>query len=253
MLFTAAAQAAVVEREIDYQSGDRVLKGSLDYDDARTGKRPAVLVVHEWSGLNEHARHNARRLAEAGYVALALDMYGEAKQAHHPKEALTLSTELRTNLPLMQARFAAARDLLSAQPNVDPTRIAAIGYCFGGAVVLQMARAGEDLRGVVSVHGVFDTAAPAKPGAVTAEVLVLPGGADPYVQKDQVDALDRELKSAGAHYKIVTYPGVKHSFTNPAAKEYGGKQFDSPGDEYNADADQKSWSEILAFLKRVMR
>ena len=254
LLFTAAAQAAVVEREIDYKSGDTVLKGSLDYDDTRTGKRPAVLVVHEWSGLNEHARHQARRLAEAGYVALALDMYGEAKQAHHPKEALMLSTEIRTNLPLMEARFDAARELLRSQPNVDPTRIAAIGYCFGGAVVLQMARAGEDLRGVVSVHGVLDTTAPpAKPTAVKAEVLVLQGAADPYEQKEQVDALDRELKSAGARYKIIIYPGVKHSFTNPAAKEYGGKQFDMQGDEYNADADQRSWKEILAFLERVMR
>lgn len=242
-----------MEREIDYKSGDTVLKGSLAYDDAPAGKRPAVLVVHEWSGLNEHARHNARRLAQAGYVALALDMYGDARQAQRPKEALMLSSELRTSLPLMQARFDAARDLLRAQPNVDATRIAAIGYCFGGAVVLEMARASEELRGVVSVHGVLDTAAPAKPGAVKAEILVLTGGADPYVQKDQVDALDRELKSAGAHYRIVTYPGVKHSFTNPAAKEYGGRQFDMPGDEYNADADQRSWKEILAFLERVMR
>jgi dienelactone hydrolase len=114
-------------------------------------------------------------------------------------------------------------------------------------------RAGEKLRGVVSVHGVLDTAAPAKAGAVNADVLVLTGGAGPYVTKDHVDELDRELKSAGARYKIVTHPGAKHSFTNPAANEYGGEQFDMPGDEYNADADQRSWNEILAFLERVMK
>ena len=253
LLLTAAAQAAVTEREVDYKSGVTVLKGSLAYDDGGAGKRPAVLVVHEWSGLNEHARHQAHRLAEAGYVALALDMYGDAKQAHRPHEAAVLSTEIRTNLPLMEARFDAARDLLSTQPNVDPTRIAAIGYCFGGAVVLQMARAGEGLRGVVSVHGVFDPDPVAKPGAVRAEVLVLQGAADPYTQKEQLDALDRELKAAGARYKIVTYPGAKHSFTNPAPNEYGGQHFDMPENEYNADADQQSWKEILAFLKRVMR
>lgn len=253
LLSLGSAHGAVREREIDYTSDKVVLKGSLAFDDALSGRRPAVLVVHEWSGLNEHARHNARRLAEAGYVALALDMYGYAIQAHRPKEALLLSTEIRTNLPLMQARFDAARDLLRTQPNVDPMRIAAIGYCFGGGVVLDMARAGEDLRGVVSVHGVLDTAAPAKAGALKAEVLVLTGGADPYVTRDQVDALDRELKSAGARYKIVTYPEAKHSFTNPAAKEYGGKQFDMPGDEYNAAADQQSWLEILTFLRRVMK
>jgi len=164
-----------------------------------------------------------------------------------------LSTEIRSNLPLMQARFDAARDLLRAQPNVDPARIGAIGYCFGGGVVLEMARAGENLRGAVSVHGMLDTTAPAKAGAVKADVLVLAGGADPYVTKDQVDELDRELKSAGARYKIVTYPGAKHAFTNPAAREYGGQQFDMPGDEYNADADRRSWNEILAFLERVMK
>jgi dienelactone hydrolase len=253
LLLPAAANSGVKERDIDYESGGVVLRGSLAYDDALPGRRPGLLVVHEWSGLNEHARHSARRLAEAGYVALALDMYGEARQAHRPREALMLSTEIRTNLPLMRARFDAARDLLRTQPNVDPTRVGAIGYCFGGGVVLEMARAGENLRGVVSVHGVLDTTAPAKAGAVTADVLVLTGGADPYVTKDQVDELDRELKSAGARYKIVTYPGVKHSFTNPAAKEYGGKQFDMPADEYNADADQRSWSELLAFLERVMK
>lgn len=253
ILCSTAAIGAVKERDIDYESGSVVLRGSLAYDDALPGRRPGILVVHEWSGLNEHARHNARRLAEAGYVALALDMYGDAQQAHRPKEALMLSTQISTNLPLMRARFDAARDLLRTQPNVDPTRIAAIGYCFGGGVVLEMARAGENMRGVVSVHGVLETAAPAKAGAIKAEVLVLTGGADPYVTKDQVQELDRELKSARARYKIVTYPGAKHSFTNPAAKEYDGKPFDMPGDEYNAAADQQSWKEILAFLERVMK
>lgn len=252
LLSTAAAQAAVIEREVDYKSGDTVLKGSLTYDDRRAGKRPAVLVVHEWSGLNEHARHQAHRLAEAGYVALALDMYGEAKEAHRPREALMLSTTVLTNLPLMYARFDAARNLLRSLANVDPMRIAAIGYCFGGEVVLEMARAGEDLRGVISVHGMLDTAAPAEAHAIRAEVLVLTGGDDIY-NKDKVDALDRELKSAGARYKIITYPDVKHSFTNPAAKEYDGKVLDMPNDEYNADADHQSWKEILAFLERVMR
>lgn len=251
LLLAAAANSAVNEREIDYKSDSVVLRGLLAYDDALTGRRPAILVVHEWWGHDEHARNSARRLAEAGYVAFALDMYGEGRQAHHPKDAAKYLTEIRTNLPLMQARFDAARDLLRAQPNVEARRIGAIGYCFGGSVVLEMARAGEDLRGVVSLHGALDTATPAKAGAVKAEVLVLTGGADPYVPKDQVDGLDRELKSAGVHYKIVTYPDAKHAFTNPAATELG-KKFHIP-DEYNADADKQSWNEMLAFFGRVMK
>jgi dienelactone hydrolase len=251
LLFAIAANSGVKEREIDYESGGVVLKGSIAYDDALSGRRPAVLVVHEWWGLNDFARNSARRLADAGYVALALDMYGDGRQAHHPKDAAKFLTEIRTNLPLMKARFDAARDLIRTQANVDATRLGAIGYCFGGAVVLEMARVGEDLRGVVSLHGELDTTTPAKPGVVKAEVLVLTGGADPIVPKGQVEALDYELRSAGVRYKIVTYPGVKHSFTVPEATE-AGKKFNIP-DEYNADADKRSWDETLAFLGRVMK
>jgi dienelactone hydrolase len=251
LLLAAAANSAVKERQIDYESDGIVLRGLLAYDDAPTGKRPSILVVHEWWGHDEHARNSARRLAQAGYVAFALDMYGEGRQAHHPQDAAKYFTEIRTNLPLMQARFDAARDLLRAQPQVDARRIGAIGYCFGGSVVLEMARAGVDLRGVVSFHGALDTATPAKAGSVKAEVLVLTGGADPYVPKNQVDGLDRELKSAGVRYKIVTYPDAKHAFTNPAATELG-KRFHIP-DEYNAAADEQSWNEMLAFFGRVMK
>jgi dienelactone hydrolase len=167
------------------------------------------------------------------------------------QDAAKFLTEIRTNLPLMKARFEAARDLVQSQSNVDSKRIAAIGYCFGGAVVLEMARAGENLRGVVSLHGELDTTTPAKPGTVKAHVLVLTGGADPYAPQEQVEALDRELKSAGVRYQIVTYPGVKHSFTDPAATE-DGKKFGFP-EEYNADADKDSWNKTLAFLARVMK
>lgn len=249
LLFFTAATGAVIEREVSYPAGDVTMKGLLAYDDAPLGKRPALLVVHEWSGHDEHARNAARRLAKEGYVALALDMYGEGRQAHHPTEATQMLTEIRTNLPLMRRRFAAARDLLRAQPATDPTRVGAIGYCFGGSVVLEMARAGEDLRGVVSFHGALDTAFPAKPNAIKAEVLVLTGGADPLVPMAQVDAFNREMSDAAARYKIVIYGGAKHSFTNPASTEYG-KKFNLP-DEYNADADRQSWNEMLSFFGRV--
>jgi dienelactone hydrolase len=251
LLATVTASAAVQQQEIEYKSGDVVLKGLLAFDDASAARRPGVLVVHEWWGHDEHARNSARRLAAAGFVALALDMYGDGKQAHHPKEAAKLLTEVRSNLPLMRARFQAARELLTAQSNADASRLAAIGYCFGGSVVLEMARAGADLRGVVSFHGALDTKEPAKPDTVKPEILVLTGGSDPFVPKSQVDAFDSEMRAARAKYRIVTYAGVQHSFTNPAATEYG-KKFNLP-EAYDAEADKKSWQEMLSMLDRVMK
>ncbi len=250
-LASTCAFAAVQGREVEYEVGDTTLKGYLAYDDAHTGRRPAILVVHEWWGHDEHARESARRLAEAGYVGFALDMYGEGKQAHHPEDAGKFAGEVYSDMQGMRARFAAAREYLEQQAVVDPARLGAIGYCFGGGVVLEMARAGEDLRGVVSFHGSLDTPAAATPGAVTAHVLVLTGGADPFVPKEQVETFEREMDAAGSKYRIISYPGVKHSFTNPQATE-NGKKFNLPL-EYNAAAAKQSWSEALAFFERVMK
>lgn len=247
---SATAFGAIQTREVEYEASGTSLKGYLAYDDARTGRRPAVLVVHEWWGHDEHARESARRLAEAGYVGFALDMYGEGKQAHHPDDAGKFAGEVYSNMQRMRARFDAAREYLQKQSIVDSDRIGAIGYCFGGGVVLEMARAGEDLRGVVSFHGSLDTPAAAKPGAVKAEVLVLTGGADPFVPKEQVEAFEREMKAANAKYRVISYPGAKHSFTNPKATE-NGKKFNLPL-EYDAAVAKQSWSEALAFFERVM-
>lgn len=245
------AWSAVKGHEVEYRAGGISLKGYLAHADAAQGKQPAVLVVHEWWGHDEHARNSARKLAEAGYVALALDMYGEGKQAHHPGDAGKLAGEVSRNLPLMKARFDAAREFLARQPNVDASRIAAIGYCFGGSVVLQMAREGEDLRGVVSLHGALGTDRPAQPGRVKAKVLALNGEDDPMVPKSDVEAFETEMKTAGVDYKVVNYPGARHAFTNPAATARG-KEFNIPI-AYDADADRKSWKETLAFLERAVK
>jgi len=246
-----AAVGAVKEKDIEYKAGDVTLKGLLAYDDSVQGKRPAVLVVHEWWGHDEHARNSARKLAQAGYVGFALDMYGEGKQAHHPTDAGKMAGEVSANLPVMQARFDAAKQFLTSQANVDPKRIGAIGYCFGGSVVLTMARVGdENLKGVVSFHGGLGTKNPAQPGVMKAKALVLTGADDPFVPKEQVDAFEKEMKAAGADYKLISYPGAKHGFTNPAATE-NGKKFNLPL-EYNADVAKKSWDEMLAFFKKVL-
>ncbi|MFL6650749.1 MAG: dienelactone hydrolase family protein [Sulfurifustaceae bacterium] len=238
------------EQEIDYKAGAVTCKGFIAYDAAATDKRPAVLVVHEWWGNNDFSRNIARKLAGAGFVGFALDMYGEGRQADNPQTASQMSGEIGKNPPLLRDRFNAAREFVAKHPGIDPTRIAAIGYCFGGMVVLQMARMGEDLRGVVSFHGLLGTGLPAQAGKVKAKVLVLNGADDPFVPKPQLEGFENEMKAAGADYKVVNYPGGKHAFTNPGATERG-QRFSLPL-EYNADIDKKSWDEALAFLKRVL-
>jgi dienelactone hydrolase len=249
LLLPFAAQAAVVGEELDYRSGDTVLKGYLAYDDSIAGKRPGVLVVHEWWGHNDYARHRARLLAELGYTALAVDMYGEGKQADHPDDAGRFAAAVRNNMPEAEARFRAAMMQLKNHPTVDSERIAAIGYCFGGGVVLEMARRGLDLDGVVSFHGTLDTAAPAQPGAVKARLLVLNGGADPFVTDEQIAAFRQEMEQAGVDYRLINYPGAKHAFTNPAADDFA-KRFNMPL-AYHPEADSLSWGEMRRFLKQI--
>jgi dienelactone hydrolase len=244
-----AAQAAVKGEEVQYKAGNTVLKGYLAWDDAVKGKRPGVLVVHEWWGHNEYARERARMLAALGYTALALDMYGDGHQAHHPEEAGKFSGEVRKNLVLAKQRFDAAQRVLKKHPTVDGKNIAAIGYCFGGAIVLEMARQGESLKGVVSFHGSLNTEQPAKAGRVKARMLVLTGEADPFVPAEQVEAFKKEMDAAKADYKVIAYPGAKHAFTSKGADELGEK-FKLPL-AYNADADQKSWAEMQAFFKEI--
>ena len=244
-----SAQAAVKGEEVQYKAGNTVLKGYLAYDDAVKGKRPGVLVVHEWWGHNEYARERARMLAALGYTALALDMYGDGHQAHHPDEAGKFSGEVRKNLVLAKQRFDAAQRLLKKNPTVDGKNIAAIGYCFGGAIVLEMARQGENLKGVVSFHGSLNTDQPAKAGKVKARLLVLTGEADPFVPAEQVEAFKKEMEAAKTPYRVIAYPGAKHSFTSKEADQYGQK-FNLPL-AYNAEADQKSWAEMQAFFKEI--
>jgi len=249
VLMVGTVQAAIVGQEVDYQGEGVTLKGYLAYDDSLQGQRPGVLVVHEWWGLNDYVRQRARLLAELGYTALAVDMYGEGKVAAHPDDAGKFAGEVGKNFPLAKARFMAAYKLLSEHATVDNTRIAATGYCFGGAVVLNMARSGMDLDGVVSFHGSLTPAVAAAPGAVKAQILVLNGADDPFVTQEQIAAFKEEMQKAGANYNFINYPGAVHSFTNPGADELG-KKFNMPL-AYNAAADQSSWREMQQFFKKI--
>jgi len=243
------AHAAVIGKEVEYRAGDTALKGFLAYDDAKPGKRPGVLVVHEWWGLNDYARKRATMLAELGYTALAVDMYGNGKTTEHSNDAGAFTKEVTQNLAVERARFQAALDLLKSQPTTDPGRIAAIGYCFGGGVVLQMAREGVDLAGVASFHGSLGTDQPAKKGGVKARVLVLHGADDPFVPKEQIEQFKQEMTQAGADYTFIAYPGATHGFTNSDADRLGAAN--NMPIKYNAKADQASWAEMQAFFRRI--
>ena len=241
-MILASAHAEIKGEAIEYTDGKTTMKGYLAYDDSVKGQRPGVLVVHEWWGHNEYARKRANMLAELGYTALAVDMYGDGKQADHPDTAGKFAGEVMQNMESAKARFTAAMDVLKKHRTVDATKIAAIGYCFGGGVVLNMARLGVDLKGVVSFHGSLSTQIPAQPGAIKAKILVCHGADDPFIPQEQVDAFKAEMQKAGADFRFVAYPGATHSFTSPEADALGEK-FGLPI-KYNADADRESWQDM---------
>lgn len=246
-----SVNAASTGKEVEYKQGDVTLKGYLAYDDKIKGKRPGILVVHEWWGHNAYARKRADMLASMGYTALAVDMYGDGKQASHPEDAGKFAKAVSGNLELAKARFTAALDYLNKHPSVDPSRNAAIGYCFGGGIVLQMARAGMDLKAVASFHGSLGTETPAGKGQVKADVLVFNGGADPFVKPEQVTGFVSEMRDAEAKYMLVSYPGVKHSFSNPGSNAFGEK-FKLPL-QYNEHADKDSWAIMGSYFDRVLK
>lgn len=248
--FTSVVNAAIKDTEVKYKSGDTVMNGYLAFDDSISGKRPGVIVVHEWWGHNEYARKRARMLASLGYTALAVDMYGDGKQASHPEDAGKFAGEVRKNMSVAQSRFEAAMALLKNHQTTN-NKIAAIGYCFGGGLLLELARMGIDLDGIASFHGSLATQSPAKPGNVKTKVLVCHGADDPFVKKDHVAALKKEMSGAKVDFTFKEYPGAKHSFTNPEADTFGQK-FNLPL-QYNRQADEQSWAELKSFLQRVFQ
>lgn len=240
------ASAALMTESVDYQAGGTSFKGYIAYDDSHAGKLPAVIVVHEWWGHNQHARNQADRLAKLGYIGFAIDMYGEGKVAAHPKDAGEMAAAVRSNPKEAHARFMAAYDFIKKHPKVDSEHVAAIGYCFGGNIVLEMARRGVDLDAVTSFHGALTNLEPGATLNVKAKVLVCHGGDDAFVPQKDIDNFKKEMDAAKADYQFLVLEGAKHSFTNPDADKVG-----MEGLAYSADADAKSWEAMSALLKRV--
>lgn len=241
--------ARVVGETIEYQVAGATFKGYVAYDDSVTAKRPGILVVHEWWGQNDYAQTRARQLAAEGYVAFAVDMYGEGKVTADPAVAKDWSTAVYSEPAVAEARFTAGLEVLKAHKYTAQTDVSAVGYCFGGGISLNMARRGVDLDGVASFHGGLGAAQPAKAGEVKAKLLVLTGGADPMVPAEQVEGFRKEMQDAGVATEIHVYPGALHAFTNPAATE-AGKKFGMPV-AYDAAADQQSWKELMEFLTEL--
>lgn len=246
------ALAAIQTREIPYESADGTrLVAYYAYDDAVRGKRPGVVVVHEWWGLNDYARRRARELADLGYAALAIDMYGDGKHTQHAHEAKVWMQDAAQSADVAMARARAGLELLKSQAEVDPARLAAIGYCFGGKIVLDMARAGMDLDGVVSFHGILATASPAEKDKVKARVLVLNGADDTFIPQADIVGFQQEMKNAGVNYKFVNYKGARHGFTSVDADRLAKEnQLDVA---YNAKADKASWKEMRHFFKDIFK
>ena len=248
----SAALGAVKGEEVSYKTETTTMKGYLVSDTAQQGKRPGILVVHEWWGLNDYARKRAEMLAGLGYTALAVDMYGDGKTAEHPKDAGAFSAAVKSNLPEAKARFEAALELLKKQPTVDGGKIGAIGYCFGGGIVLEMVREGVDLDAVASFHGSLASDHRAMPGEIKVRrILVANGAADKFIKPEDIAGLTGELAASGVAFEFLNLPGAVHSFTNPAADAYG-KKFNLPL-AYNAAADKKSWAAMQAMFAEAFK
>jgi len=242
--------ASIKEDAVEYSADTVKMNGYVAYDANVEGKRPVVLVVPEWWGLTDYPRMRAKQLAQLGYLAMAVDMYGNGKTVDNPTDAQNMSMPFYQDPQMGYKRLMAAAAKIKTDPHADTSKMAAIGYCFGGGMVLNAARLGADFDGVVSFHGSL-VGAPAKKGLIKADILVCHGDADPFVPAKDVQAFKKSMDSVGAHYTFKAYPGALHAFTNPGATELG-KKFNLPI-AYNAAADSASWNDMKEFFGKVLR
>jgi len=250
-LVSLSLQAAIKTNEIKYRVAGQEFTGFMAYDSSIKTKRPGILVMHEWWGHDDYSRKRAKKLAKLGYTAFALDMYGTDVLAKHPGEAKQFMNAIFSDFANTKQRFNTAYDILKNHKTVDASKTASIGYCMGGGLSLALARGGEDIDGVIVLHGSLGTKTPAKLGDIKAKILVLNGADDPFVPAAQVAAFKKEMDAAKVDYQLINYKGAKHSFSVKGA-DAKGKKFNLPL-EYNKEADIDSWNRIQVFLKKIFK
>jgi dienelactone hydrolase len=248
LCLAVTAEAAVKTRVVEYKQGDTILEGYLAWDSAKSIKRPGVLVVHEWTGINAHVRQRTEALAKLGYVAFAADIYGKGIRPSAQADAAKTAGIYKNDRALMRARAHAGLEELKKQRFVDPQRLAAIGFCFGGTTVLELARDGADVKGVVSFHGGLSTPTPQDAINIKGKVVALHGADDPFVKADEVSAFQDEMRKAKVDWQFVSYGNAVHSFTNTAAGNDNSK-----GAAYNEKADKRSWEVMKSFFGEIFK
>jgi dienelactone hydrolase len=241
------SRAAIHTEAVEYKQGDTTLEGYLAYDDSISGKRPGVLVVHQWLGLTGYEKHRAQQLAALGYVAFCADIYGKDNQPKNVQEAGALAGKYKSDRALLRARVNAALDVLEKNEFVDTKRVAAIGYCFGGTTVIELARGGAELNGIVSFHGGLDSPVPADGKNIKCKVLVLAGADDPFQKPEDLTAFESEMRDSKVDWQIVFYGGAVHAFTQP------NPGFVNAGAKYNEKADKRSWEAMKAFFAEIFQ
>ena len=243
-----AAKSEIVSKPVEYKQGDTVLEGWSVYDDAILGKRPAVLVVHQWKGLGDYEKKRAEMLARLGYNVFAVDIYGKGVRPQTPQAAGAEATKYKNDRALLRARVRAGLDVLAGHELTDPKRIAAIGYCFGGTAVLELARSGADIAGVVSFHGGLSSPTPSDAKNIKAKVLALHGADDPNVPPQEVAAFEDEMRQGGVDWQLVAYGGAVHAFT-----DWDAGNDNSKGAAYNERADRRSWEAMKQFFAEILK
>ncbi len=242
-----SGHAKIVTQTVEYQQGDTMLEGYLAYDDAVAGKRPGVLVVHQWLGLTDYEKHRAEQLAALGYVAFCADIYGKGVRPKDTSEAGALAGKYKGDRALLRTRVNAGLDVLEKNPLVDTAHIAAIGYCFGGTAVIELARSGANIAGVVSFHGGLDSPTPADGKNIKCKVSVQAGADDPFQKPEDLAAFESEMRDAKVDWEITFYGGAVHSFTQPDPG------FVNPGARYNEKADKRSWQAMKNFFAEIFK